>query len=91
MNKILISVLALACSFSLYAKDVAAAQGKNNNMVLTDEECESSGYKFHALVDGNHLTGCYFVSQNGFVVMKRDDNDQVFVYPIVIFHPITGV
>lgn len=85
------ALLVLLLCGSALAGEVMVSQHEDDFMVLTNEKCDPGpGMKFKVKVKDSSTTGCWTLSENGFVVARYDDKT-IYVYPIVIFRPVTGV
>lgn len=83
-------MLLLLCG-SVFAGEGMIAKSENEHISLTKEKCkDQAGLRFTAHVNGKNEAGYWTLSENGFVVARYDDKT-IYVYPIVIFRPATGV
>lgn len=83
-------IVLLLCGSALAGGEMIA-KSANEHILLTKDKCKGEvGLRFTAHVNGKNEAGCWTLSENGFVVARYDDKT-IYVYPIVIFRPVTGV
>lgn len=83
-------IVLLLCGSALAGGEMIA-KSANEHILLTKDKCKGdTGLRFTAHVNGKNEAGCWTLSENGFVVARYDDKT-IYVYPIVIFRPVTGV
>ena len=85
------ALLVLLLCGSALAGGEMIVKTETEHILLTKDKCDGdAGLRFTAHVNGKNEAGCWTLSENGFVVARYDDKT-IYVYPIVIFRPVTGV
>lgn len=95
MKKILLAIFIMVAPVVVpfvYSQDRYVAIKGTNTIVLTDEECDGGiGLRSHATIDKVSYEGCYFISENMYIILRDTNTKKVYAFPFVIFDKINHV